>query len=373
MPVLNAILEQRLAKAGESALKRELVQQFHEVGPFVTRAGKRYLHFSGNDYLALSRHPDVVRAAAASLDAGGTGSTGSRLVTGNHAHYKGFEEALAAYKGTEAALVFGSGYLANTGAIASLVEEGDLILADKLIHACMIDGARLSGATLKRFAHNDMAHLEALLKEHRGTYRHCLVLTESVFSMDGDRAPLDALRGLTLSHDAWLMVDDAHGLGFVHTIPADIISGTLSKALGGYGGYVAGSRVLVDYLVNHARSFIFSTGLPPATIAASHEALAILRNEPERALSVLAEAKRVTGALALPEAQSPIVPLVIGSSEAALAASRMLEEEGVWVQAIRPPTVPPNTARLRITLTAHHEPAHVDRLIDAVRRITSKA
>lgn len=373
MPVLNDILAQRLEQAGQSAQKRELVSQFHELGPFVMRAGKRYLHFSGNDYLALRCHPEVMRAAAAAIDEQGTGSTGSRLVTGNHSYYQPFEEALASYKGTEAALVFGSGYLANTATIAALAEEGDLILADKLVHACMIDGARLSGASLKRFAHNDMAHLEALLKEHRGKYRHCLVLTESVFSMDGDRAPLDALRALTAAHDAWLMVDDAHGLGFVHPIRADIISGTLSKALGGYGGYVAGSHVLRDYLVNHARGFIFSTGLPPATIAAAHQALLLLQAAPGRAQAVLAEAQRFTRALGLPEAQSPIVPLVIGSSQAALATSQMLEGEGIWIQAIRPPTVPPNTARLRITITAHHTPEQVDRLIEALRRITSVA
>lgn len=369
MPVLNNILAERLERVAKNAQRRELVVQEHESGPYVTRGGTRYLHFSGNDYLGLRTHPTVLQAAFAATEAAGAGSGASRLVTGNHPYYPALEEALAEAKHTQAALVFGSGYLANSGAIAALMGEGDLILADKLIHACMLDGARLSGATLKRFAHNDTAHLAALLAEHREKYTNCLVLTESVFSMDGDCAPLADIHMLAQAYDAWFMVDDAHGLGFVERIPADIISGTLSKALGSYGGYVAGSAVLRDYLVNHARSLIFSTGLPPAVVASTHAALAVMQAEPWRARQVIEKATRVSEALGLGIAQSPIVPCVLGGSEAALTASKALVAEGIWVQAIRPPTVPPGTARLRITITAAHSDEEVGRLVNALAKV----
>lgn len=366
MPVLNDILAERLERVEKSAQRRELTVQEHESGPYVTRGGVRYLHFSGNDYLGLRTHPAVVRAALDATEATGAGSGASRLVTGNHPYYPALEEALAEAKHTQAALVFGSGYLANSGTIAALMGEGDLILADRLIHACMLDGVRLSGAALKRFAHNDTAHLAALLAEHREKYTNCLILTESVFSMDGDRAPLADIHALAQVHDAWFMVDDAHGLGFVETIPADIVSGTLSKALGSYGGYVAGSGVLRDYLINHARSLIFSTGLPPAAVASAHAALMIMQAEPERAQSVIAKATRVSEALGLGMAQGPIIPYIVGESGAALEASRKLAAEGIWVQAIRPPTVPPATARLRITMTATHTDEEVECLIQAL-------
>lgn len=369
MPVLNDILAERLERAAKNAQKRELVIQKHDSSQYVMSAGTRYLHFSGNDYLGLRTHPLVVRAALGALEAAGAGSGASRLVTGNHPYYAALEEALAQEKHMQSALVFGSGYLANSGTIAALMSVGDLILADKLIHACMLDGARLSGATLKRFAHNDAAHLATLLAEHRGKYANCLILTESVFSMDGDRAPLAGIQALAQAHDAWFMVDDAHGLGFIESIPADIISGTLSKALGSYGGYVAGSTVLCDYLINHARSFVFSTGLPPAVIASAHAALKVMQAEPERAQSVLAKASRVSEVLGHGIAQSPIVPYIIGESDAALAASKALAAEGVWIQAIRPPTVPPGTSRLRITITAAHTDEEIERLMKALANV----
>lgn len=368
MPALNDILTERLKHAENKGLSRKLVASSLESGPFITREGRRYIQFSGNDYLALRAHPAVIEAAKHATDEGG-GSGASRLVTGNHAYYGPLESGLADYKKTESALVFGSGYLANLGTIAALVQEGDLILADKLAHACMLDGARLSGATLKRYAHNDTTHLSRLLEENRSNYRHCLILTESVFSMDGDRAPLREIAQAAQRHDAWLLIDDAHGIGFGMECPDAIWSGTLSKALGSYGGYVAGSQILIDYLTSHARSLIFSTGLPPATIAAATAALAVLAQEPGRAERALRHARRLSVELGLPEAESPIVPIILGTPEAALDASHRLAEAGLWASAIRPPTVPPGTARLRITCTAAHEDTHIDQLIHALRPI----
>lgn len=323
------------------------------------------ISFASNDYLGLSTHPEVVAALA--QESAGAGA--SRLVAGNHAHYAPLEAQLAAMKGQEAALVFGSGYLANLGAITALMGEGDLILADKLAHACIIDGAQLSGATLKRFRHNDVAHAQQLLEAHRGQHRNLLLVTEQVFSMDGDRAPLPELAALAKDHAGWLMVDDAHGLFERPPVAADLWMGTLSKAAGSYGGYVAAPRATIDYLASAARSFIFSTGLPPSICAAATAALGVIAREPERAARALAHARRVTDALELPEAQSAIVPVILGSSEAALAASAALHAQGMLVPAIRPPTVPPNTARLRLTFTAAHTDDEVAQLIAGLRGV----
>jgi 8-amino-7-oxononanoate synthase len=371
LPALNHILAERIAAAEKRGVKRVLPNTGLETGGAMLREGRRLLNFSGNDYLGLRTDARVVEAAQTALAEYGAGSGAARLVSGNHPLHAPLEEALAAYKQTEAALVFGSGYLANIGVISAVAEEGDLILADKLAHACMLDGARLSGAALRRFAHNDMAHLEQLLQQHRGAHRHCLIVTESVFSMDGDRAPLSEIRALADAYDAWVLVDDAHGIGFgAGDASADIWVGTLSKALGSYGGYVAGSRVLVDFLVSHARSFIFSTALPPASVAAAHRALQLMLAEPKRAARVLTHARAVAEALSLPFAASAILPIVLGTPEAALEASRRLQEGGFYVAAIRPPTVPPGTARLRVTFSAQHSESDIAGLIVALQALS---
>lgn len=322
--------------------------------------------FASNDYFGLSTHPVVVEAARAAM-ADGAGAGASRLVTGNHAHFAPLEAKLAAIHRQPSALVFGSGYLANLGTITALMGPGDLILADKLVHACMIDGAQLSGATLKRFRHNDVLHAEALLTEYRGQYDKVLIATEHVFSMDGDRAPIAALEKLAMKYDCWLMVDDAHGLHDEPDVPVDIWMGTLSKAAGSYGGYIAASQPVIDYLLTAARSFVFSTGLPPAACAAALAALSIAEAEPERRARPVQLARRVTQALGLTEAQSAIIPIILGSSEAALAASEALKRHGMLAVAIRPPTVPPGTARLRLTFSANHTDAQVDALIAALK------
>lgn len=376
MPVLNDICNERLAESEKASKKRSLAPSAVDAdGIHIQREGKRYINFSGNDYLGLSQHPKVKEAAITALKTYGTGAGASRLVTGNHPLYAILESQLARHKHTESALVFGSGMLANMGVISSLVSEGDIIIADKFSHASMLDGAALSAAALKRFSHNDMAHLEMLLQAHRGSHRHCLIMSESVFSMDGDKAPIEALSILAKRYDAWLMIDDAHGLGITQptTGAVDIWVGTLSKALGSYGGYIAGSKSLIDYLTSHARALIYTTGLPPATVAAATTALALLENEPERTMQVLSNAQRICQALAMPDAQSAIVPWIVGKSEDALRASEQLAHKGMWVQAIRPPTVPQGSARLRMTCSALHTEAHINALIDALQNIRMNA
>jgi 8-amino-7-oxononanoate synthase len=331
---------------------------------------QRYINFSSNDYLGLVQNPEVVEAAREAALAYGVGAGASRLITGNHPLYALLETRLAQHKHTEAALIFGSGMLANLGAISALVGDNDLILADKIIHASMLDGAKLSGATLRRFRHNDMAHLRILLNEHRGKFRHCLIMSESVFSMDGDTAPLAELSAITKESDAWLLIDDAHGMGIV-PVPddtsVDIWIGTLSKSLGSYGGYVAGSRLLIDFLTSQSRSLIYTTGLPPSVIAAADVALQIMQREPERGAYALEHAQRITQALGLPLAESAIVPIIIGSNEQAIKVAHRLAERGFWVQAIRSPTVPNGSARLRITTSYAHTETQIDGLIAALQ------
>jgi 8-amino-7-oxononanoate synthase len=335
------------------------------------------LSFSCNDYLNLSRHPAIIKAAVEAAQHYGVGAGASRLVTGNHPLYDELESRLARLKGTEAACVFGSGYLANIGIIPALAGSGDLILVDELSHACIHAGAKLSGATVQRYRHGDVAHAEALLAEHRGRHAHALIATDGVFSMDGDLAPLEDLSALALRHDAWLLADDAHGLGVVGhgrgsafanggaEVPLQM--GTLSKAVGAYGGYLCASQAVINLMRTRARSFTYSTGLPPPVIAAAIAALDLIERDRALTEEPLHKARLFTRALNLPEAQSAIVPVIVGEAEAALAASEMLENEGFLVVAIRPPTVPAGTARLRFAFTALHPEAEIERLAGIVR------
>lgn len=369
MPALNDIVQQKLSALTAKHLERKLRETRLVEGVHVRRNGRELISFSSNDYLGLSQHPAVKAAAVAAIEQYGTGAGASRLVTGNHPLYAELEAALAAYKGLESCLIFGSGYLANTGIIPALVGTGDLIIADKWVHACMLDGARLSGATILRFAHNNLDHCCMLLAAHRQEHQHCLLLTETVFSMDGDRPPITALHHLAQEYDAWLMTDDAHGLGVLpqHTSPPEIQMGTLSKGVGSYGGYVCGSSALIDYLTSTARSLIFSTGLPPAEIASAIAALQIMASDTAFVAKPLAHARLFTSLLGLETAQSAIVPLILGDNERALAASAYLEEQGFLVPAIRPPTVPPNSARLRFAFSALHEPQQIEKLAALIK------
>jgi 8-amino-7-oxononanoate synthase len=369
----------KLADLDRASLHRVLVETDRLDGIWVDRNGRRLLSFCCNDYLALSHHPAVKAAAVEATERYGVGSGASRLVTGNHPLFSELERRLARLKGTEAAVVFGSGYLANAGIIPALIGRDDLVLIDELAHSCLWAGARLSRATVLAFRHSDVAHVEALLTEHRSRHPRALIATDGVFSMDGDLAPLPDLSALAARHDAWLMTDDAHGIGvvgggrgstFAHGVDVDVPlqMGTLSKATGGYGGYLCASAAVVDLIHNRARTFVYSTGLPPATAAAAIAALDLIEREPAYAALPLAKARTFTRLLNLPEATSPIVPLVVGEVEAVLKASALLEAEGFLVIAIRPPTVPARTARLRFTFSAGHPDAEIQRLAAIVRQ-----
>lgn len=375
MPSIEQFASAQLAAIEARQQRRVLVESVRD-GVSIRRDGIDYISFACNDYLGLAQRPEVLEAARLALQKTGGGAAASRLVSGNHDHYAPLEQALAAHKGQQAGLVFGSGYLTNLGIIPALVGKGDLVLLDKLAHACMLDGAVLSGATMKRFRHNDTLHLQALLEEGRQQYRHVLIVTEHIFSMDGDRAPLAKMGAVAREYDAWLMADDAHGLGFFEehaSLGVDLWMGTMSKALGSYGGYVTGPQVLIDYLVSASRSLVFTTGLPPATCAGALAALRILQREPELAKRAHAHAVRVAHALKLPAPAAAILPVMLGSEEAALAASNALREYGMYVQAIRPPTVPPGTSRLRLAFSAAHTDAQVDQLIGVLHDIQRMA
>ncbi|GEP12692.1 aminotransferase class I/II-fold pyridoxal phosphate-dependent enzyme [Methylobacterium gnaphalii] len=367
MSSLDAFACDALAKLDAASLRRRLVSTERGPEARAARDGRSLVSFSCNDYLGLSQDLRVIAAANAAQTRWGTGAGASRLVTGNHPALVALEERLAAHKGTEAALVFGSGYLANLGIVSALAGTGDLILVDALGHSCLFSGGRLSGAEMLRFRHNDLGHLETLLAKHRGKAQRAMILTERVFSMDGDRAPLAEMMALAEKHDAWVLVDDAHGLGVVETgAQAPLEMGTLSKTLGAYGGYLCASQAVIDLLTNRARSFVYTTGLPPASAAAALAALDIVETEPERAARPLALARRFTARLGLPQAQSPIVPIVVGEAETALALSKALEARGFLVVAIRPPTVPAGTARLRVAFSAAQSEAQVDGLAEAL-------
>ncbi len=368
----------KLAELDRRALRRTLVDTARTEGVWVTRGGRRLLSFSCNDYLNLSQHPAVKAAATAAIEQYGVGAGASRLVTGNHPLNAALETRLARLKGTESACVFGSGYLANLGVIPALVGPGDLILIDALAHACLHAGAKLSGARVEVFRHNDLAHLTELLRLQRALHRHALIATDGVFSMDGDLAPLPALGAIATETDCWLMSDDAHGIGVVGdgrgssfaaetTAAPQLQMGTLSKAVGGYGGYLCASRPVIDLMKSRARTLIYSTGLPPASVAAAIAALDLIAADPAYAALPVAKARLFTRLVGLTEARSPIVPILIGDSRATLDASRALEKEGFLIVAIRPPTVPPGTARLRIAFTALHPEAEIVRLAETIR------
>lgn len=369
----------KLAELEATVLRRELSETGRGDAGEATRDGQQMISFCCNDYLGLSQHPQVKQAASEAIKQYGAGAGASRLVTGNHPLYDDLETRLAGLKETEASLVFGSGYLANLGIPPVLTGRGDLILADELSHASMHAGIRASNADSLFFHHNDMADCQRILDEQRGHYRHCLIMTEGVFSMDGDRAPLVELCDLADRYDAWLMTDDAHGIGILGNgrgsaaeagvggrIPLQM--GTLSKAIGSYGGFICAAKPVIDLLINRARSLIYATGLPPAAVAAASAALDVIEKDEQLVRIPMERAQRFTRQLSLPEPESTIVPLITGTAETALAASRVLAEEGFLVTAIRPPTVPEGTARLRFTFAAHHSDEDIDRLVAAVRK-----
>jgi 8-amino-7-oxononanoate synthase len=376
---LDEFARVKLEALEAQTLRRRLIETDRREGAIAFRDGRRLVSFCCNDYLNLSQHEAVKRAAIEATEKYGTGSGASRLVSGNHPLFRELEIRLAEWKQAEDCVVFGSGYMANLGIIPALMREGDLIIADELSHACLLSGSKLSGARVEIFRHNDMAHLQALFAAHRGGARHCLVVTDGIFSMDGDAAPVEDMAEIARRHEAWLMTDDAHGLGvvgregrgssFMGETKADVPlqMGTLSKAIGAYGGYLCASAPVADLIRTRARTLIYSTGLPPGTAAAAIAALDFIKANPDYCRRPVEKARSFTRALGLPDPESPIVPVILGDAEATLAASKLLETEGYLVTGIRPPTVPAGTARLRFTFTAEHDDADIARLAAIVR------
>jgi 8-amino-7-oxononanoate synthase len=381
-------LGERLAELESSGLRRRPRVIEGPQGPEVVLDGRRVLLLCSNNYLGLADHPRLRRAAADAALSLGTSAGASRLISGSMSIHAELESRLADFKGTEAALLFGSGYLANTGTIAALARRGEVVFSDQLNHASIIDGCRLAGAETCVYRHKDMEHLEWGLRRASG--RAALIVTDGVFSMDGDLAPLEELAELSGRHRCRLLVDEAHATGCIGqggrgSVAAaglsgevDVIVGTLGKALGGYGAYVCGSAKLVDYLINASRPFIFSTAPPPPAVAAALAALELLLEDPPRVERLRANAQALREGLRA-EGLEPIgsdtqiVPLVIGEADDAMALCERLLAEGVFAQAIRPPTVPPGTCRLRLTTMATHRIAqlhHAARLIGrAVREL----
>jgi 8-amino-7-oxononanoate synthase len=355
---------------------------FDARGPQGTLEGVEVVSFASNDYLGLSDHPAVRAAAHEALERWGTGAGASRLVTGSRPVHNELEDELAQWKGTEAAVCFPTGFAANLGVLSVLGGPGVRVFSDELNHASIVDGCRLARAEVAVYRHRDLGHLEELLASGDVVGRTpALVVTDSVFSMDGDVAPLDELLAICVRYGALLVIDEAHGvLGprldlteYSSEAKSSIVQvGTLSKTLGALGGFVAASRDVVDLLINRARSYIFSTALPPADTAAALVAIRIVRSAEGAALVERLEAlvQMMTETGFAPSAHpSPIIPVILGSEQSAIEASTTLLARGLWVPAIRPPTVPPGTSRLRVTLSAAHSDADVSRLIDALRAL----
>ncbi|MFZ5862272.1 MAG: 8-amino-7-oxononanoate synthase [Nitrospirota bacterium] len=357
-------------------------------GPRLTRTGRSLINFGSNNYLGLAEHPRVKAAAIRAIERDGVGAGASRLLTGDRATHDQLESALARLKGTDAALVFPTGYQANVGVIASLVGRGDLILADRDCHASLIDGCRASGARFRVYRRDRLDQVDAVLAR-RTAARRTLIVTDSVFSMEGDLAPLPDLASLAERRDALLLVDDAHATGVFGSSGAGssehwslrdrpiVQTGTLSKALGALGGFVAGPRVLIDYVLNRARTFIYTTALPSAIAAAALEAIDVLRDEPDRRERLWANTRhwrhgvRGLGFDTFGSA-SPIVPLRIGDDRLALRVAAALADEGVYAPAIRPPTVPAGTARLRTSVLATHAPDDLTLALSALERVAAR-
>ena len=351
-------------------------------GAVITIDGKRCLNFASNDYLGLAGDPRLAAAAAAAVTTYGTGSTGSRLLSGQRPIHRQLEQAIAQLKGTEDALVFSSGYLANLGTLAALIDHRDLVIADGYNHSSLQMGARLSGATVAVYDHNDLNQLQQHLVTKRAQYRRCLLVTDSVFSMDGDLCSLPEILDLADQWDAMVMVDEAHGTGVLGASGGGAVEylgcrhrpmvqvGTLSKALGSLGGYVTGSADLIDFLRNRTATWIYTTGLSPADAAAARAAIAILTQAPEQLIQLTENAHYLRQRLDQLHVQrlpsdSPIVCIQVKDAATVLALGQHLQQQGIFASAVRPPTVP--TSRLRMTVMATHTQADIDRLITAIR------
>jgi 8-amino-7-oxononanoate synthase len=347
--------------------------------------GKEYIDFSSNDYLGLSAHPKLIEESKKAVDKFGTSACASRLMSGDLALHHQLEEKIAEFKNKEAALFFNSGYQANTGIISSLCTKRDCVFFDRLAHASIIDGVILSGAQFFRFQHNDTGHLESMLKRQRAKFGKALIITETIFSMDGDKAPLKELCCLKEKYNCEIFVDEAHatgifgknGSGMVEeqglSEKVDFIMGTFSKAMGGFGAYLAASRTAIEYLINTCRSFIYSTALPAAIAACDLASIDLIKEEPDRRKALLNSAQYFREALKAKGfkviGDSQIVPVVIGDNFKTREFAEKLQEKGYWVLPVRPPTVPDGEARLRLSLTFYHDPKILRDFVDDIASI----
>jgi 8-amino-7-oxononanoate synthase len=382
----TSFFQAELESLRNKGLYRSLRRVEGEQGPTLLIDGREAINFSSNNYLGLANHPKLREAAKQAIDRYGCGSGASRLISGNMTLHEELESKIAELKGTQAALLFNSGFQANTGMIPVLVGEGDVILSDALNHASIIDGCRLSRAKIVVYGHGDLDELERGLKDSSPNSRK-LIVTESLFSMDGDEAPLMDIVSLAEKYGAIVMVDEAHATGVYEPNGAGIVAklglgervlvqmGTLGKALGGFGAYVAGGKVLRELLINRCRSFIFTTSLPPAVMAMAIAAIDLLEQEPQRREALRNNCELLRGGLkalgySLGTSQSQILPLMIGDTSRCMKLSEDLLHRGVFAQGIRPPTVPPGTSRLRITLMATHTREHIDQALTVFEEVT---
>ena len=377
-------LEQELEERRVAGLYRSRKTLESPQGPEVTIDGRQYLAFCSNDYLGLANHPDVVASMHRASEQYGLGGGASHLVVGHSRQHQQLEEELAEFTGRDRVLLFSNGYMANLGVISALLGKKDAVFQDRLNHASLLDAGLLSGARFQRYLHNDVLSLKSRLD--RTEARRKLVVTDGVFSMDGDIAPLPELAATCHQHHAWLMVDDAHGFGFLgkngggvaesFALSQDelpVLVGTLGKSFGTAGAFVAGSEALIETLIQFSRTYIYTTSMPPAVAAATRTSLIILREQQWRRLHLgnliqyfRSECQQL--GLELMNSSTPIQPILVGSAKKALAMSKSLADQGIMVSAIRPPTVPKGTSRLRVTLSAVHTREHVDRLLEALEK-----
>jgi 8-amino-7-oxononanoate synthase len=381
MAMAGKFIEAELQRLHEAGLYRRLRRVDGDQGPTLVLNGREVVNFSSNNYLGLANHPGLREAAKDAIDRYGCGSGASRLISGNMTLHEELEAKLAELKGAEAALVFNSGFQANVGVISTLVGHDDAVFSDALNHASIIDGCRLSRAKVYVYGHADLQQLEDCLKQ-ASACRRKLIVTETLFSMDGDEAPLKEIVDLAEKYDAMLMVDEAHATGVYGPNGAGIVAelglsgralvqmGTLGKALGGFGAYVAGSAGFRELMINRCRSFVFTTALPPAVMAMGIAALDIVKKEPQRRRSLWENCAKLRSGLkamgyALANGESQIMPLMVGGAGECMGLSEHLLERGIFAQGIRPPTVPPGTSRLRITVMATHTGEHLQRALRA--------
>ncbi len=380
---MNKTLRQEIDALRDKGLERRLRIISSAPDRLLEIDNRTFLNFSSNNYLSLACHPEVKAAAAAAVERYGAGGTSSRLISGTLDIHAALESKIASFKHTEAALVFPSGFQTNTGIIASLLAAGDCVIMDRLNHASLWDGAKLSGARVFIYPHRDMNGLEKTLKRARAGYRRKLIVTDSLFSMDGDRAPLKDIVALARKHDAWTMIDEAHATGIFGAQGSglaeecgvagsvDIIMGTLSKALGSQGGFVCGSHDFIEYLINRGRPFIYTTSLAPANCAAALAAIGIVEREPGRRTALLEKARGLRAKLraigfSTGDSESQIVPFMVGPVTEAVSLSAQLWRDGIFAPAIRPPTVPEGECRLRFSLMSGHTEEDISRLVESI-------